>query len=292
MFKKLLTGIIFLVASNGIVKAITKNSINIVAAENFYGQVAKEIGGNNVKVQSIITNPDADPHLFATSVTISKSLDRAQIIIYNGANYDSWMEQIIKSLKNKSIIIINVADLVGVKNGDNPHVWYKKETFSTLAKHLATQIVLLDKQAKNSVDLNLSKFLLDNGKVIKKIEHIKYMYHGVPVTATEPVYGYMVDAMGLKMLGLDFQWKIMNGTEPTPQILAQFEDLFVSKKVHLLFYNNQVVEPVTQNMLKLANKNKIAVVGVTETMPKNMLINTWLLNGIEQTELALKASKN
>ena len=103
-------------------------TINIVAAENFYGKLAQEIGGKYVNVQSIINNPDADPHLFTTSPSTIKAIMKAQIIIYNGADYDNWMNQMISEIDQSKVTLINVANLVGVKSGQNPHLWYKNDT--------------------------------------------------------------------------------------------------------------------------------------------------------------------
>jgi zinc/manganese transport system substrate-binding protein len=261
--------------------------IKIVAAENFYGELATEIGGKNVEVQSIITNPDADPHLFTTSPSTSKALSSAQIIIYNGADYDPWMEQLLKSINNKNVIVINVANLMGIKSGANPHIWYKLDTFPTLAKELAKQIKSIDPKAQ--IDLNLKQFLKDNQQVAVKAHNIKVKHNGVSVTATEPVFGYMASEMGLSMQGVDFQWKIMNDTEPSPQMLASYEALLKDHKVSVLFYNKQVTDSTTKNILKLAQDNKIQIVGVTETMPKNTKINKWLLDEINDTNNALKA---
>ena len=267
---------------------IFAGSINIVAAENFYGAIAREIGGTKVVVQSIINNPNADPHLFTTSFATSKALSSAQVIIYNGANYDAWMEPLLKSNKNKNTIIINVADLMQVKPGANPHLWYKPETSTVLAKHLALILATLNKPDSDIFKNNLAIFLKNNQLVTDKITTLKSKFANNPVTATEPVFGYMADALGLKMYGLDLQWKIMNGTEPTPKMMITYKNLIVNKQVKLVIYNNQVISPTTTSILKLAKQNQIQVVGVTETMPtKYASINDWFLAELNNVEDAL-----
>jgi zinc/manganese transport system substrate-binding protein len=272
--------------------AVVKASatVNIVAAENFYGELAKEIGGTSVNVQSIISNPNADPHLFTTSAKTSKDINHADIIIYNGANYDDWIKPMLLSSKNKNTIIINVADLVHVKDGANPHIWYKSETFAVLAKQIATVLKKQNPHDSKLININLKKFLAENKKVFIEVDQIKKSCHGVKVTATEPVFGYMASNMGLDMQGLDFQWKIMNNTEPSPQMVASFEDLLNKKQVKVLFYNSQVTDSITTNMKELAQKNHIPIVGVTETMPLNMSINAWLKQEVFLTTTTLKNS--
>lgn len=265
---------------------------NIVAAENFYGELAHEIGGNAVNVQSIISNPDADPHLFTTSPATSTALSHADIIIYNGANYDDWIHDMLANVDKKKVLIINVAELVNVKPGQNPHLWYKSDAFPLLAKLLAAKLSKLEPSHASVINQNLKVFLSEHAQVLANINTVKSKYNGIEVTATEPVYGYMASSMGLKMQGLDFQWKIMNNTEPSPQMVANYENMLNKKEVKVLFYNSQVTDSITSNMKNLATKNHIQIVGVTETMPSNMKINTWLNNEVNATSKALLNSKN
>ena len=69
--------------------------LRLVAAENFYGGVAQQIGGREVEVVSVMSNPDQDPHLFETSPAVLRQLAAAQIVIYNGADYDPWMPKLL-----------------------------------------------------------------------------------------------------------------------------------------------------------------------------------------------------
>lgn len=283
--KKLLLGIAVL----GLAFNVVAEPIKVVAAENFYGELAQEIGGKNVTVTSIISNPDADPHLFATSPKTSQSLAQAQIIIYNGADYDSWMEQMLTTVNKSKVIVINVADLMKIKAGANPHIWYQPTTFPTLAKVLSDKLSQLQPTTKPEIEKNLKTFLSGNQQVVQQVAAIKQKFQGTSVTATEPVFGYMAQAMGLNMKGEDFQWKIMNDSEPTPKMVANYQSLLTSKQVKVMFYNNQVSDSLTGNMQKLARSNSIKVVGVSETMPKDTTINKWLSSEISATATALQA---
>src|SRR5215467_5250025 len=69
--------------------------VAVVAAENFYGNVAQQIGGDRVSVVSILNNPEQDPHLFEVSPAVIRQIAAARVVIYNGASYDPWMEQVL-----------------------------------------------------------------------------------------------------------------------------------------------------------------------------------------------------
>ena len=68
--------------------------VKVVAAENFYGDLASQIGGANVAVTSILSSPDDDPHLFEASPETAKALGDAKVVIVNGVDYDPWMEKL------------------------------------------------------------------------------------------------------------------------------------------------------------------------------------------------------
>ena len=100
--------------------------LKLVAAENFYGNVAHQIGGLQVEVVSVMSNPDQDPHLFETSPAVLRQLADARIVIYNGADYDPWMPKLLKATPKPGRTAIVAADLVHKRAGDNPHLWWNQ----------------------------------------------------------------------------------------------------------------------------------------------------------------------
>ena len=263
--------------------------INVVAAENFYANAASLIGGDYVKTTSIINNPDADPHLFSTSTSTAIAINDAQVMIYNGADYDPWVTQLLNAQQNNNkISVINVGKLMNAQSGDNPHLWYNPTTFPTLAKKLADVFSQIEPEHKKTFELNLQTFNTRYKTIYSKINEIKARFTGTPVTATEPVFGYMANALGLKMLGQKFQWTVMNDAEASPKMLANYQSLFTQNKVKILFYNQQVQSNVTDNILSLAKNNKIPDVGVSETMPQDDNVITWLKSNLDDTQKALE----
>ncbi|MEY8766938.1 MULTISPECIES: metal ABC transporter solute-binding protein, Zn/Mn family [Francisella] len=288
--------IITFVAVNFLTKDSTKpqttkgsHDITVVAAENQYGSIAQLIGGSNVKVTNIINNADGDPHTFISSVKNAKLLASADVIIYNGADYDSWITPIIQS--NKHAKIIKVQDLINYpetpKFGINPHLWYDPDTFPALAKKLKETFSEEDSIDSNLFEKNLVNFNHKYQQVYNLVGQIKKSSAGTPVTATEPLFGYMSDALNLDMKGLAFQWVIMNESEPSPTMMVDYQNLFLNKEVKVLFYNKQVTDNVTNKMLELAEENDIPVVGITETMPTNEDAITWMVKTLQKTAEAL-----
>ncbi len=173
--------------------------IKIVAAENFYGDVAKQIGGANVEVISILTNPDTDPHLFEASAETARDLIGANVVIANGAGYDAWMERLIAANKAPGRKEINVGQLVGRRAGDNPHLWYHPGYVKAMAKSLSVALVAIDPEHRSDYAKGEAQFVASLEQIEAKIAEMRKKYAGRPVSASEPVFGYQAELIGLKV---------------------------------------------------------------------------------------------
>ncbi|MDA0574303.1 metal ABC transporter solute-binding protein [Burkholderia gladioli] len=261
--------------------------LQVVAAENFYGDVIKQIGGANVSVTSILSNPDQDPHLFEASPKTARALQHANLVVYNGADYDPWMGKLLAASKNATRKTIVVADLVGKKPGDNPHLWYDPATMPAAALAISAALGAADPSHKADYDANLAGFLASLKPIEAKVAALRAQYKGVPVTATEPVFGYMSDAIGLEMRNLRFQLATMNDTEASATDIAAFENDLRKRQVKVLIYNSQAEEPMTKRMLKIAKDASVPTVSVTETQPAGKTFQQWMLAQLDALGAAL-----
>src|SRR5215467_12739649 len=123
--KAALAGLAFAFSiGHGISALAAEDQIAVVAAENFYGDIARQIGGDRVNVVSIMSSPDQDPHLFETTPSTVRQLAIAEVVILNGANYDPWMDKLLSAVPRPERMMISAAQLTGRKPGENPHLWY------------------------------------------------------------------------------------------------------------------------------------------------------------------------
>jgi zinc/manganese transport system substrate-binding protein len=265
--------------------------IAIVAAENFYGDVAGQIGGPNVAVTSILTNPDQDPHLFEASASTARSLATAKIVIFNGADYDPWMSKMLAASRASGRITIEAAKLVGKKAGDNPHLWYDPKTMPAVAKALATQLAKVDPAHAADYESRRGAFETSLKPLEDKIAALRQQYADTAVTATEPVFGYMAEAIKLKVRNPRFQLAIMNNTEPSASEIAAFQKDLKSRAVKVLLYNNQTSEELTEKMRAIAKESGVPVVGVSETEPAGTTYQDWMLSQLTALETGLSGKQ-
>ena len=263
--------------------------VRIVAAENFYGDVARQIGGKDVRVASILSNPDEDPHLFEVSPSVGRDVSAARIVIYSGIGYDPWMASLLGAAGAHPRRTIVVADLIGRKAGDNPHIWYDPHTMLALAATLTRTLVAEDPAHKPGYERRLARFVASVRPITAKIAALRRRLAGTPVTATEPIFGYMFDALGLQVRNQSFQLAVMNNTEPSASAVAAFERDLRTHQVRLLIYNSQATDPVAERMEQIARAAHIPIVGATETEPPGTDYQAWMLRELDAVGRALPA---
>lgn len=289
MRRFMLSGLLALIAAiaAGHTGPVRADPIRIVAAENFYGDIARQIGGPDVAVTSILSNPDQDPHLFEVSPSVGRDVSAARIVVYNGIDYDPWIEKLLGAARSGNRKTIVVADLVGKKTGDNPHIWYDPRTMPALAKALFDILSTEDPAHKTEYEKRLAQFDESIKPIQAKIDELRGRLAGVPVTATEPVFGYMLQALGMTDRNQSFQLSVMNDTEPSASDIAAFENDLKTHRVKLLIYNSQATDPTAKRMRQIAEASGVPVVGVTETEPAGETYQSWMMGVLAAVERAL-----
>lgn len=262
--------------------------VRIVAAENFYGDIARQIGGDAVSVSSILRDPSQDPHLFEASPRVAREIAGARIAIYNGLGYDPWMTRLLHGMETRDRAVIDVGALTGRKPGVNPHIWYDVATMARLAEALVPALARFHPAGHAGFVSRHKDFEQTLAPIEAKIAALRARFAGTVVTATEPVFGYMFAALHLRVVNQDFQRAVMNNTDPSARQIGAFERSLKDRVVRLLVYNSQVSSPMATRMMHLAKKQGIPVIGVTETEPPGRSYQHWISETLDAVATALK----
>lgn len=266
--------------------------IAIVAAENFYGDIAQQIGGSHVSVTSILSDPNADPHEYESSVPDGIAVANADIIIENGSEYDTWMDKLLSASPNKNRVLLVAAKIAPHPLSDNPHVWYGIDNVQIIAQRIAEILQKADPQDSAEFASNLQTFQQSLQSIQDKITGLKSQYNGTPVGLTETIYLYQTQPAGLNVLTpFNFEKAIAEGNDPSADDVALTNNQIANKQIKVLIYNNQTNTPVTSHILSIAQQVNIPVVPVSETMPRNKHYQSWMIDQLTNLQNALQSTK-
>jgi zinc/manganese transport system substrate-binding protein len=265
-------------------------TIAVVAAENQYGNVAAQIGGKDVSVTSIESNPNTDPHTYEVSPSVAEDVGAAQVVVQNGLGYDDYMTKIESASPSQTRKVINVQNLLARPDSTpNPHLWYDPTTMPKVANALAADYSALKPADASYFTANATQFIASLNPWLQAIADFKADNTRTPVATTEPVADYMLQAAGADNLTpFQFQADIMNGVDPSPQDISLQDNLFAQHKVKVFVYNEQVTDTLTQTFISDAHSAHIPVIGVYETMPTpGFTYQSWMLAEVNALQKAV-----
>jgi zinc/manganese transport system substrate-binding protein len=263
--------------------------LDVVAAENVYGNIAAQIGGPHVSVTSILTSPNADPHLFEPGTSAGLAVSEAKVALQNGLGYDAFMTKLEDAAPSKSRSVVTMADVLDVHGNDaNPHLWYDVPRLGRIAGAIAAAFARADRHHASAYRAGLSRFERSLAPLRREVSTIRHRFPGAPVAYTEPVPGYLLTAAGLRNLAPDsFTRPIEEGTEPSPSAVAAMDALVSQRRIRVLLYNSQAVSPLTARLRDAARQAGIPVVPVTETLPPGLTFQQWQLRQARALAAAL-----
>jgi zinc/manganese transport system substrate-binding protein len=293
-FRMLVVGMLSLTlvlnACSGAIASSGNNvgTISVVAAENFYGDIVQQLGAGHVSVVSILSDPNVDPHEFESSVQNGMEVSNAQLVIENGADYDTWMNKLLAASPNPNRIVLTAADVASDPLPDNPHLWYGIDNIQTIAQNITADLEKLDSAHIADYDAALTQFQASLGPIQQKIAEIKNKYSGTPVGLTETIFLYQTQPIGLKvMTPFEFEKAVAEGNDPPADTVVTANDQVTNRQIKVLIYNVQTVTPITTNLQNEAKQNNIPIVPVSETMPTGKTYQSWMLDQLNNLEQAL-----
>jgi len=279
-----------IVAGCGGISSASSSGVSVVAAENFWGSIAKQIAGDKADVRSIITNPAQDPHSYEPTAQDARTMAMSGLAIVNGIGYDPWAPKLLAANPDPARIVLTVGDLFGLHEDDNPHRWYDPAEVEAVADRIAADLEKLDPKHSAYFASQLHTFETDDlAQYHALIAQIKSRYAGVPVGASESIFALQAPALGLNLITpYSFMKAISEGTEVSAQDTITTEDQITRHEIKVWVYNSQNATPEIQRLSSLAQQNHIPIATVTETLsPQTDTFEQWQVAQLEGIERAL-----
>ena len=263
--------------------------VKVVAAENFYGDIVRQLGGSHVSVISIISDPSVDPHEYESNPRTAIEVSDAQLVIENGLGYDSWMDKILSGSPDASRVLLVAGQIASHRLPDNPHVWYGFDNMPAIAQAITKALKQLDSKDAAFFDSNLATFIQSLTPLEQKVATVKAKFAGTPVALTETIYLYQSTPEGLNVLTpFEFMKAVAGGNDPPADTVATVNNEINNRQVKILIVNAQTITPITTNLQNAAKQHTIPVVSVTELMPPGKTYQTWMSDQLNALQQALQ----
>ncbi len=265
--------------------------IQVAAAENFWGSIAAQLGGDHVHVTSIITNPNTDPHSYEPTAADARTVTTAQFAIVNGIGYDGWADKLLATNPGSGRTELNVGDLVAIQPGGNPHRWYSPTNVHQVIEAITADYKKIDPADAAYFDQLKTVFETQTlAPYNQLIASIKATYAGTPIGASESIVTPLAQGLGLDLITPEsFLDAMSEGTDPTAADKSTIDQQIKSKKIKVYVYNTQNSTPDVVAQVNLAKSEGIPVASVTETLsPAGDTFQQWQVSELQGIAAALK----
>jgi zinc/manganese transport system substrate-binding protein len=252
--------------------------LQVVAAENFWGSIASQLGGSRVQVESVITSPATDPHDYEPTAADARTLAGAQLVIENGIGYDPWAEKLIAANPVSGRIVLDAGDLLGIKPGGNPHRWYSPHDVQRMIDAIVRDFAKLEPKNSSYFARQKTRFEASGLAQYKGlIATIKRKFHGVPVGASESIFAPLAQSLGLRLLTPPtFLKAISEGADPTAADKTTIDRQVAGKQIKVWVFNSQNSTPDVKRVTEAASRRGIPVTTITETLvPASASFQDW-----------------
>ena len=266
--------------------------ITVVAAENFWGSVARQLGGRHVNVVSIITNPNADPHIYEPTAADARTVALAGLVIENGIGYDPWMPRLIAA-GNAPLAVLDVGQILGVPAGGNPHRWYNPADVRVVIGRLTALYTRLDPRDRAFFKARQRWFETVALRPYNDlIAEIRTQFLNTAVGASESIFAMLAPALGLRLITpYSFLRAISEGGEVTAANKATIDRQISRHLIKVYVYNSQNVTPDVQAQVAEARAAGIPVTTITETLvPPTATYQAWQVRQLRGLLAALAAA--
>jgi zinc/manganese transport system substrate-binding protein len=275
---------------SGAATSASSGRLNVVAAEDFWGSIAAQLGGDRVQVTSIVTNPAADPHDYEPSSEDARTMASSQMAIVNGIGYDEWASKLLAANPASSRVELSVGDVLGLEDGDNPHQWYSPASVHEVIDRIVADYKGADPGNDRYFDRRRTAFETKGlAEYDGLISQIKARYGGTPVGASESIFEPLAAALGLDLITpKGFMDAVAEGTEPTPADKATSDDQIAGGQLMTWVYNSQNATPDVQRLNDAAQAAGVPVATVTETLtPAGASFQDWMSRQLKGLRAAL-----
>lgn len=242
-------------------------AVAVVVTVDQWGDIVEQLGGDCTEVTTVIEGSSADPHEFEPTPADTAALEDAQLVVVNGLDYDHWAERAVDSLDPQPAVV-DGGEVAGLEEGDNPHLWYSPDDVRSISAAVTAELKDLAPDAADYLDDQQAAWQTSMKPYDDEIAKIEAAAGDATYAATEPVFDYMADALGMtNATPQGYQNAAANEAEPSPADITEFEQSLKDGTIDVLIYNTQTEGPTPQQLRSVAEDADIPVVEVTETVP-------------------------
>lgn len=241
------------------------NNGKISVCTSFYVMYdfAGKIGGDKVILKNLLP-AGADPHSWEPSPKDIVSIEKADILIYNGAGMEGWIDKVLESISNTQLITVETSKDIKLleakhntvsENHDghehiyDPHVWLDPMKAKIQIRAIADAFIKVDPSNKDYYEKNYEHYVKELVKLDDEYRETVSRFKKKDIIVSHEAFGYLCNAYGLNQIaisGLDTE------SEPTSARMVDVAKFAKDNNVKVIFFDKMVTPKIADAIAKSA----------------------------------------
>lgn len=229
----LVAGLCNLNMGNKPVWAAEKPQLQIVTSLPIVKNIVANVGGNQVKVDSIIKGIACD-HEYEPSAKDSKRIATCDIFVKIGMGSDLWADKLAKGMLSSKALFIDPSkgiNMIKVRGLENPHYWGSPANVKVMAKNILTGLCSVRPEQKAYFTQNYQKFLTKIDQTTAVLKTKAATVTGKSFVSYANSFPYFYQFFGFKNL---MAVELSCEQEISPKDMADAAKLMKTKQIKIL----------------------------------------------------------
>lgn len=223
---------------------------------------ARKIGGDKAHVVNLVPE-GAEPHDWEPTAGDIAGLEKARVFIYNGAGMEHWVEDVLASLQNKGLIVVEAAKGIPLLEGHSqredeegheegrrhasydPHVWLNPMNAKKQMETIKDAFVQADPDNRAYYEANFMKCAADVDALDREFQDALSALPKREIVVSHQAFGYLCAAYGLTQVGIE---GLAPDSEPDPARMAEIIEFAKAHAVKVIFFEELVSPRVAETI--------------------------------------------
>lgn len=244
----------------------------------------KKVGGDKVDVTNLVP-AGTEPHDWEISTSDIVNLEKADMLIYNGAGIENWTDKVMNTLENKDIVYVKTSEGLDIhKNGEeshnnednghdhetyDPHTWLSIKNAKKEMENIKDALVKYDPENAQYYEENYEKYAKKFEELDKKYTDTLGPIKNKTIIVAHEAFGYLCSEYNITQEAIE---GLTPDSEPDPARMSEIIKFAKENKVTTIFFEELVSPKVAETIAKEINA-KTAVLNPLEGLTEEQINN-------------------
>lgn len=221
---------------------------------------AVKVGGDKIHVTNLVP-AGVEPHDWEPSTTDMVNLENADILIYNGAGMEHWIEQVSTSLENKKLVMVEASKGISLlegghdeeeepseeaeEGGYDPHVWLSIKNARLEMENIKNALVEADKENASYYEANYKTYAEKFDVLDKEFTDTLTPLTNKSIVVAHKAFAYLCADYGLTQVPIE---GLAADSEPDAKRMAEIIEFAESNNVKTIFFEELVSPKVAETI--------------------------------------------